>query len=89
MLETITPQGTNPSIAVSNRISRHPLRAADARAAVLLRAIDAEPDAFASLEKMARFCLKSRHRAADFPRLAPSVDFPAGHGASTLWMLVR
>jgi 23S rRNA (cytosine1962-C5)-methyltransferase len=43
----------------------------------------------ASLEKMARFCLKSRHRAADFPRLAPSVDFPAGHGASTLWMLVR
>jgi 23S rRNA (cytosine1962-C5)-methyltransferase len=43
----------------------------------------------AALEKMARFCLKSRHRAADFPRLAPSVDFPAGHGASTLWMLVR
>ncbi len=42
-----------------------------------------------TLERMARFCLKVLHRGGDFHREAALVDFPAGHGSSTLWMVAR
>lgn len=41
------------------------------------------------LERRARLCAKGRRRTADYLKLGSSVDFPAGHGASTLWMMVR
>jgi 23S rRNA (cytosine1962-C5)-methyltransferase len=43
----------------------------------------------AELEKRARTCVKLRRRAVDFVRLKPAVDFPAGQGASTVWMMLR
>ena len=42
----------------------------------------------ASLEQQARACAKIKHRRADYARTSPTVDFPAGHGASTVWMMV-
>ena len=41
------------------------------------------------LERTARFCLKVLRRGGDFQRQSQLVDFPPGHGASTLWMNVR
>jgi 23S rRNA (cytosine1962-C5)-methyltransferase len=43
----------------------------------------------AALEHMARVCAKGKRRTADYARTGPMIDFPAGHGASTLWMMVR
>jgi 23S rRNA (cytosine1962-C5)-methyltransferase len=43
----------------------------------------------ASLERQGRACAKIRRRTPQFVRNATAVDFPAGHGASTLWMLLR
>lgn len=42
-----------------------------------------------TLERMARFCLKVLRRGGDFHRESQPVDFPMGHGASTLWVTVR
>jgi 23S rRNA (cytosine1962-C5)-methyltransferase len=42
-----------------------------------------------ALERMARYCLKVQRRAAEFHREGALVDFPPGHGASTLWMAVK
>lgn len=42
-----------------------------------------------ALERRSRQCAKIKRRAVDYLRIAPLLDFPAGHGASTLWMLVR
>ncbi|MBB5039012.1 23S rRNA (cytosine1962-C5)-methyltransferase [Prosthecobacter dejongeii] len=41
------------------------------------------------LERRSRQCAKIKRRAVDYLRLAPQVDFPSGHGSSTLWMMVR
>ena len=43
----------------------------------------------AEMERRGRLCIKSKRRAADYLRTSPPADFPAGHGASTLWMMVR
>ena len=43
----------------------------------------------ASLEKRARVCARGKRRAADFLHLGAPVDFPPGHGSSTVWMMVR
>lgn len=42
-----------------------------------------------TMERMARFCLKTQRRGGDFHREPTLVDFPPGHGSSTLWMTVR
>jgi 23S rRNA (cytosine1962-C5)-methyltransferase len=42
-----------------------------------------------ALEHMARVCAKGKRRTADYARTGPMVDFPAGYGASTLWMMLR
>jgi 23S rRNA (cytosine1962-C5)-methyltransferase len=42
-----------------------------------------------ALERMGRFCLKMQRRGGDFHREPALVDFPAGHGASTIWVTVR
>ncbi len=42
-----------------------------------------------TMERMARFCLKTQRRGGDFHREPALPDFPPGHGASTLWMTVR
>ncbi|WP_395745789.1 class I SAM-dependent methyltransferase [Prosthecobacter sp.] len=42
-----------------------------------------------SMERRARWCAKIKRRAAEYMSLGVPVDFPAGHGASTLWMMVR
>lgn len=42
-----------------------------------------------TLERMARFCLKTQRRGGDFLREPPLPDFPPGHGASTLWLVAR
>ena len=42
-----------------------------------------------ALEVMARFCLKTTRRAANFQRPVPLADFPSGEGARSLWMLLR
>ena len=42
-----------------------------------------------TLERMARWCAKTKHRTADYVRAEALVDFPPAHGASTLWMKVR
>lgn len=43
----------------------------------------------ASLERQGRACAKIKRRTPQFVRNPAPVDFPAGHGASTLWMLLR
>lgn len=43
----------------------------------------------ASLERRARWCAKGRRRTADYIKLGTPVDFPPGHGSSTLWMMLR
>lgn len=43
----------------------------------------------ATLERMARFCLKTQRRGGDFHRENALPDFPPGHGSSTLWATVR
>jgi 23S rRNA (cytosine1962-C5)-methyltransferase len=42
-----------------------------------------------TLERTARFCLKMQRRGGDFHREPRPPDFPAGHGASTLWLTAR
>ncbi|MEZ5385641.1 MAG: class I SAM-dependent methyltransferase [Prosthecobacter sp.] len=42
-----------------------------------------------SLERQGRFCAKVKRRTPQFVRSPSLVDFPPGHGASTLWMMVR
>jgi 23S rRNA (cytosine1962-C5)-methyltransferase len=42
-----------------------------------------------TLERMARFCLKTERRGGDFHRENALPDFPVGHGASTLWLTAR
>ena len=42
-----------------------------------------------SLEQSARQCARTRRRTVDFVRMGSPVDFPAGHGATTLWMMLR
>ncbi len=41
------------------------------------------------LERVARFALKFHRRAGDLHREAQPADFPAGHGARTLWVSLR
>ncbi len=41
------------------------------------------------LERVARFALKFHRRAGDLQREPQPVDFPPGHGARTLWILLR
>ncbi len=41
------------------------------------------------LETAARFTLKALRRGGDFHREPPLPDFPAGHGAQTLWLRLR
>jgi 23S rRNA (cytosine1962-C5)-methyltransferase len=42
-----------------------------------------------ALEVMARYCLKKARRAATFHRPPPLPDFPAGAGASFIWLTLR
>lgn len=42
-----------------------------------------------TLERMARFCLKVLRRGGDYHREGSLVDFPPGHGSSTLWVTAR
>ena len=42
-----------------------------------------------ALEVMGRFCLKASRRAGDFHVEPPLPDFPAGVGASTVWLTLR
>jgi 23S rRNA (cytosine1962-C5)-methyltransferase len=42
-----------------------------------------------ALEVMARYCLKATSRAATFHRPAQLPDFPAGAGASSIWLTLR
>ena len=42
-----------------------------------------------ALEVMARYCLKETRRAATFHRPLPLADFPAGAGASSIWLALR
>lgn len=42
-----------------------------------------------ALEVMARFCLKASRRAGKIQRQPPPVEFPAGAGASTIWLSLR
>lgn len=42
-----------------------------------------------ALERRSRMCAKIKRRTVDYLRLPGLPDFPVGHGASTLWMLVR
>lgn len=41
------------------------------------------------LEVMARYCLKLTRRSGKFHRQPPLRDFPAGTGASTIWLTLR
>ena len=43
----------------------------------------------ASLERRARQCAKGKRRTVNFSSTGRQVDFPEGHGASTLWMMTR
>jgi 23S rRNA (cytosine1962-C5)-methyltransferase len=43
----------------------------------------------AVLERQARGCAKVKRRTTEYMRMAAVVDFPPGHGASTVWMMVR
>lgn len=43
----------------------------------------------AELERRARWCAKGKRRTADYLKLGTPVDFPPGHGSSTLWMMLR
>lgn len=43
----------------------------------------------AGLERRARWCAKGKKRTADYIKLGTPVDFPPGHGSSTLWMMLR
>lgn len=43
----------------------------------------------AGLERQARACAKIKRRTADYSRTNTPVDFPIGHGAKTVWMMVR
>ncbi len=43
----------------------------------------------AGLEHRARACAKGKRRAASFMANPAPEDFPPGHGATTLWMMVR
>ena len=42
-----------------------------------------------ALEVMARYCLKATRRAGTFHRPPPLPDFPAGAGASSIWLTLR
>jgi 23S rRNA (cytosine1962-C5)-methyltransferase len=42
-----------------------------------------------ALEVMARYCLKAARRAGTFRRQPPLPDFPAGTGASSIWLALR
>ena len=43
----------------------------------------------AEMERRARSCAKHKRRAATYLKLSAPIDFPPGHGSSTLWMMVR
>lgn len=43
----------------------------------------------AELRRRARLCAKARRQTADYVEGGSPLDFPTGHGASTLWMMVR
>jgi 23S rRNA (cytosine1962-C5)-methyltransferase len=42
-----------------------------------------------ALEVMARYCLKATRRAGTFHRAPQLLDFPAGAGASSIWLILR
>lgn len=42
-----------------------------------------------ALERRARWCAKGKRRTADYLKLGTPMDFPPGHGSSTLWMVLR
>ena len=42
-----------------------------------------------ALERQARACAKVKRRTTDYTRTMALIDFPEGHGASTVWMMVR
>lgn len=41
------------------------------------------------LERRARVCAKGKRRTASYMATPSPLDFPAGHGATTLWMILR
>jgi 23S rRNA (cytosine1962-C5)-methyltransferase len=43
----------------------------------------------ATMERSARWCAKGKKRTADYVKFGTPVDFPPGHGSSTLWMMLR
>lgn len=43
----------------------------------------------AKLKRRAKLCAKARYKLADFTDLGTPDDFPAGHGASSVWMQLR
>ncbi len=43
----------------------------------------------AELRRRARLCAKARRQTADYIEMGSPIDFPPGHGASTVWMLLR
>ncbi len=43
----------------------------------------------AELERRARWCARGKRRTADYLKFGTPVDFPPGHGSSTLWMMLR
>jgi 23S rRNA (cytosine1962-C5)-methyltransferase len=43
----------------------------------------------AALERQARACAKIKRRTTEYTRMGAAADFPQGHGAQTVWMMVR
>ncbi|MGB0581126.1 MAG: class I SAM-dependent methyltransferase [Limisphaerales bacterium] len=43
----------------------------------------------AELRRRARLCAKAGRQTADYLEMESPIDFPPGHGASTLWMMLR
>lgn len=64
------------------------LELAAPRCALLLSTNCTKLDANGMINR-ARQCTKGKRLAAEYARTPPTPDFPAGHGASTLWMHLR
>ncbi len=64
------------------------LELATLKCAILLSTNCTEFDSIA-LERMARVCVKSKRKTADYIRSSSLIDFPDGYGSSTLWVMLR
>jgi 23S rRNA (cytosine1962-C5)-methyltransferase len=60
-----------------------------APAARILMSTNCTKVQIADLERIGRFALKFNRRPGEFHREPAMPDFPPGHGARTLWMLLR